>query len=171
MLKRFVASLPNQRSLTRDRSSLLLCLGRLYENGGDYENAFLKFAESGRVLKSTFDAGEFDAQLNDNVKVLTKDVFEKFAGFGHDSDKPIFIVGMPRSGTTLTEQIIASHSQAEGVGELDRMSRMAASFSSRNGMQEVLDKMTEVGAEQWKNAPQQYLNLINALGSRCAPYR
>ena len=65
----------------RDRSSLLLCLGRLYENGGDYESAFLKFAESGRVLKSTFDVREFDAQLNDSVKVLTKEVFEKFADF------------------------------------------------------------------------------------------
>ena len=147
----------------RDRSSLLLTLGRLYENGGDFDNAFQKFEEFGRILKSRFNSDEFNSQLNDNVKVLTKDAFRRFAGFGHQSHKPIFVVGMPRSGTTLTEQIIASHSQAEGVGELDRMSRMAASFSSRLGMQEVLDKMKEVGAEQWKNAPLQYLNLINAL--------
>ena len=147
----------------RNRSSLLLCLGRLHENGGDFDNAFLNFEKSRKILKSTFNPEDFVSQLNDNVKVLTREIFEKFESFGHESDKPIFIVGMPRSGTTLTEQIIASHSQAEGVGELDRMSRMAASFSSRNGMQEVLDKMAEVGPVQWKNAPQQYLNLINAL--------
>lgn len=147
----------------RDRSSLFLCLGRLYENGRDYDNAFLNFEKSRKILSSRFNAEEFIAQINDNLKALKRDVFEKFENFGHESDKPIFIVGMPRSGTTLTEQVIASHSQVEGVGELDRMSRMAASFSSRNGMQEVLDKMTEVGPVQWKNAPMQYLNLINAL--------
>ncbi|MGB8314310.1 MAG: sulfotransferase, partial [Aestuariivirga sp.] len=101
--------------------------------------------------------------LNDNIKVLKRDVFERFRHFGHMSEKPIFIVGMPRSGTTLTEQIIGSHSQVEGVGELDRMGRMALSFSTPGGMQQVLDKMAEVGPEQWKNAPQQYLNLIDAL--------
>lgn len=147
----------------RDRSSMLLCLGRLYENGSDYDNAFLNFEKSRKILSSRFNAEEFIAQVNDNLKVLKRGVFEKFAEYGHESDKPIFIVGMPRSGTTLTEQIIASHSQVEGVGELERMSRMSVSFSSRNGMQEVLDKMTVAGPVQWKNAPIQYLNLINAL--------
>ena len=147
----------------KDRSSLLLCLGRLYENGRDYDNAFLNFEKSRKILSSRFNGEEFIAQVDDNLKTLKRDVFEKFANFGHESGKPVFIVGMPRSGTTLTEQIIASHSQVEGVGELERMSRMAASFSSRNGMQEVLDTMTEAGPVEWKNAPIQYLNLINAL--------
>ena len=147
----------------KDRSELLLCLGRLHENGRDYDTAFSKFEESRRIIESKFNAEKFESHVSDNIKVLKREVFEKLARYGHASKKPIFIVGMPRSGTTMTEQIIAGHSQVEGVGELDRMSRMAASFSSRTGMQEVLDKMISVGPEQWKNAPQQYLNLINAL--------
>lgn len=151
-------------SLTaRDRSNLLMCLGRLHENGRDFENAFLYFEKAARELTSKFDMNDFISLIDDRIKVMKRGVFEKFAAFGHDSDKPIFIVGMPRSGTTLTEQIIASHSQAEGVGELDRMARIAFGFSSRNGMQEILDKMTEAGPVNWKNAPLQYLSLVNAL--------
>ena len=146
-----------------DRSSLLLCLGRLYENGHEYDNAFLNFEKSRELLISTFNAGNFLSQIDDILKVLKREVFEKFEKFGHESAKPIFVVGMPRSGTTMTEQIIAGHSQAEGVGEIDRMSRMAVSFSSRGGMQEVLDTMIKAGPKQWKNAPLQYLNLINVL--------
>jgi hypothetical protein len=70
---------------------------------------------------------------------------------------------MPRSGTTMTEQIIASHSRVEGVGELMRMGAMAKYFSGRGGMRQVLDKMTEVGPERWKDAPRQYLNLLDTL--------
>jgi tetratricopeptide (TPR) repeat protein len=152
-----------QKLNARDRSMLLLCLGRLYENGKEYDNAFLNFEKSRNLLKSDFRSADFNSQVDDNIKVLTREVFEKFSEFGNTTDKPIFIVGMPRSGTTMTERIIASHSQAEGVGELDRLPRMAASFSTRYGMQEVLDKMVEAGPVQWLNAPLQYLRLIDAL--------
>lgn len=147
----------------KNRSSLLLCLGRLHENGSDYDNAFLNFERSRKLLKSEFDAAIFLSQIEDVLNVLTHDVLEKFRGFGHESEKPIFVVGMPRSGTTLTEQIIACHSQADGVGELDRMFRMARRFSSGGGMQQLLDQMTEVGPARWKDVPQRYLNLLNAL--------
>jgi tetratricopeptide (TPR) repeat protein len=147
----------------RERSMLLQCLGRLFEIGRDYDQAFAHFEAAGKALNFIYDPSEFDQQVSDNIKVFTPDVFARFRSYGDDSEKPFFIVGMPRSGTTMTEQIIAAHSQAEGVGELDRMSRMAASFSSRSGMQEVLDTMSKAGPVEWKKAPQQYLNLIDAL--------
>jgi tetratricopeptide (TPR) repeat protein len=52
------------------------------------------------------------------VKICTPDFFARIHGFGLDTERPIFIVGLPRSGTTLTEQILASHSQVFGAGEL-----------------------------------------------------
>lgn len=147
----------------KDRSRLFLCLGRLHENGRDYDNAFLNFQNSRELLKSDFDLNEFISRIEDNRAVFRREVFEKFGGFGHPTDKPIFIIGMPRSGTTMTEQIIASHSQAEGVGELDRMGRMAAGISRRRGMQQIVDKMAEVGPDLWKDVPLQYLRLVNVL--------
>ena len=145
------------------RSSLLLCLGRLHENACDYDSAFLNFERSRKPLSSKFNMNNFLLQVDDASGILTRDVFEKFRDFGHASEKPIFVVGMPRSGTTMTEQIIAAHSQAEGVGELTRMSRMFENSSRPGGLRQVLDKMTEVGPERWKEVPQQYLNLINTL--------
>jgi Sulfotransferase family len=70
---------------------------------------------------------------------------------------------MPRSGTTMTEQIIASHSQVEGVGELDRMARLDLGMARGKGMQGILDKMSEVGPDNWNMVCLQYLNLVNAL--------
>lgn len=145
------------------RSSLLLCLGRLYENGRDYDNAFLNFSNSRKLLSSQFDVNSFRLQVEEASRVLTRDVFEKFKAFGDESAKPIFIVGMPRSGTTMTEQIIAAHTQAEGVGELTRMSRLYRSCSQSRGMQQVLENMTELGPERWKDIPLQYMNLLNVL--------
>ncbi len=147
----------------KDRSSLLLCLGGLHENGGDYDNAFLSYDRSKKLLNVKFNMENFDSQVDESIGVLTQDIFEKLRKFGHGSDKPIFIVGMPRSGTTLTEQIIAAHSQAEGVGELSRMGRMARNFSRRDGLQQTLDNMAEMDPERWKDIPQQYLNLVTVL--------
>lgn len=147
----------------KKRSALLLCLGRMHENGRDYDNAFLNFEKSRKLLDRKFDMAEFVALIDDALGTTTRDVFDKLKKFGHISDKPIFVVGMPRSGTTLTEQIIAAHSQAEGVGELQRMIKLAKRFTRPNGMRKVLDKMVEVGPQRWKEVPLMYLNLLNAL--------
>ena len=148
----------------KERSALLLCLGRLHENGRDYDNAFLNFDSSRKITTARFNMANFVLQVDEASRVFTHEVFEKFRKFGHESEKPIFVIGLPRSGTTMTEQIIAAHSQAEGVGELGRMGRLSTNFANRNGgMQQVLNKMTEVGPELWKDVPQQYLNLVNTL--------
>jgi tetratricopeptide (TPR) repeat protein len=147
----------------RGRSEMLLCLGRLYENGGKYDEAFRSFHESRKLMVSVHDFGEFRSQIDDRISTITHDVMAKFQGFGDPSIKPIFVVGMPRSGTTLTEQIIASHSQADGAGELKRLDRMARKLADGKGMAEILAKMVEAGPSRWKAIPQQYLNLLNAV--------
>jgi tetratricopeptide (TPR) repeat protein len=147
----------------KDRSLLLLCLGRLHENGRDYDNAFLDFEKSRNLIKTEFASELHFGPMSDCIKTFKRDVFEKFKAFGNPSEKPIFIVGMPRSGTTMTEQIIASHSQVEGVGELDRMARLDLGMARGKGMQGILDKMSEVGPDNWNMVCLQYLNLVNAL--------
>ena len=146
-----------------ERSSLLLCLGRLHENGRDYDKAFLKFDRSRKLKATDFDLKHFVVRVNEASKVLTAAVLENFRKFGHPSEKPIFVVGMPRSGTTMTEQIIGAHSQAEGVGELARIERMAKDLAIPGGLQQILDRMREAGPERWKDIPEQYLNLVNVL--------
>ena len=146
-----------------DRSVLLLCLGHLHENGRDYDNAFQNFTQSRRLLPIGSKIDDFIAQINDIVGNITPEVFDRFREFGHKSDKPIFVVGMPRSGTTLTEQIIGAHSLAQGVGELRRISRMAAFFMRRGGIRQLLDEMGKVGPDQWKEVPRQYLTLLREV--------
>ena len=121
---------------------------------------------SRKLESSKFSVGNFVAQVDDVIRNFTPEVFEKFREYGHNTEKPIFVVGMPRSGTTMTEQIIAAHSLAEGVGELRRMGRMAANFARAGGMRQVVNKMTEVGPKLWRDVPQQYLNLLNILAPR-----
>jgi tetratricopeptide (TPR) repeat protein len=147
----------------KDRSSLLLCLGRLYENGRKYDEAFHCFQESRKLLVNRGDIGQFRTEIDNRISTITPDIIKRFREFGDSSTKPIFVVGMPRSGTTMTEQIVAAHSQAEGVGELKRMGNMAIKLAGNRGMAGILANMTEFGPSRWKAVSQQYLNLLDVL--------
>ena len=117
--------------------------------------------DHGGSRNEKYKINKFVERINQTIDVFTSDVFEKFKEYGHKSEKPIFVVGMPRSGTTMDE-IIAAHSYAEGVGELSRMSRMANNIAGRN-MRVLLEKMAEAGPENWMEIPKQYLNLVDTL--------
>ena len=66
-------------------------------------------------------------------KVFTPSLLQEKSGLGDPSEIPVFIVGMPRSGTTLVEQILASHPNVFGAGELAEMGKLAAGVSGPNG--------------------------------------
>jgi tetratricopeptide (TPR) repeat protein len=102
------------------RISVHYALGKAYDDLGDYAAAFTHFQEGARCNRSKF---EYDAQADEALAlriaaIVNPDFIERLRGGGDPSDTPIFVLGMPRSGTTLTEQIIASHPEVYGAGEV-----------------------------------------------------
>jgi tetratricopeptide (TPR) repeat protein len=123
-----------QRPYTSLTTRIQLCfaLGKSFDDRGDYENAF-EFYNRGNELKrhqSRYDAGQMDEEFNAQKQVCTKSLFDSFAGQGCSAPDPIFIVGLPRAGSTLLEQILASHSQVDGTHELPNI--IALSHRLRN---------------------------------------
>ncbi len=93
---------------------------RILDRQGEYDEAFEYLREFNQLRDAAFaDRQEEQATLWARQKAtFTPEFFEKRTVYGDPTEKPIFIVGMPRSGTTLTEQIVASHPEAHGAGEL-----------------------------------------------------
>jgi tetratricopeptide (TPR) repeat protein len=111
---------------------LHIALGRLAEQRGDHEKAFRHIAEGKRLRASAHpdDSAENSANVEEVIARLTPERFAATAGAGAKSDAPIFIIGMPRSGTTLLERILSRHSQIEAAGELPVVARLASATGS-----------------------------------------
>lgn len=103
-----------------DRLHLDFALGKAWEDRGDAAQSFAHYA-SGNALRRTqivYDAGETEAFVDRSIALFTPDFFGEREGWGCPATDPIFILGMPRAGSTLIEQILASHSAVEGTTEL-----------------------------------------------------
>jgi tetratricopeptide (TPR) repeat protein len=110
-----------------DRVYLRFALGKALEDQGDYAASWSFYAR-GNALRRASSRYRLDVaeRCAEGLKeVLTADAFARRAGWGVDDPAPIFIVGLPRSGSTLIEQILASHSQVEGTHELTEIGRYA----------------------------------------------
>ncbi len=105
-----------------DQSEFHFCysLGKNFEDQKDYPKAFEYYTQGGALKRKSvrFDPVEFDHQTNKMIEVFTPEFFEERASFGYSDPAPILIVGLPRSGSTLIEQILSSHSQVDGTAEL-----------------------------------------------------
>lgn len=100
--------------------SLHFALGKAYEDLGRYDEAFPHYLEGCRIKRSRIEySADNNQQIARNIREsFTAERIASLRGGGNDSSTPIFVLGMPRSGTTLTETIIASHPDVYGAGEL-----------------------------------------------------
>lgn len=107
--------------------SLHFALGKCYDDTGDYDKAFPHFLEGCKIKRSklSYDPDAAARQFTELKQIFSKEFIGKLRGAGEPSALPIFVLGMPRSGTTLTEQIIASHPDVYGAGELPDLLRIA----------------------------------------------
>lgn len=110
-----------------DRFHLQYTLGKAYEDRSDFGPSFAHYAEGARIRRTGLDykADETSQAARDHIALFTRQFFQAHQGQGSPETAPIFIVGLPRSGSTLIEQILASHSMIEGTMELPDIISMA----------------------------------------------
>ncbi len=116
-----------------DRYHLCFALGKAFEDRGEYAESFAYY-ERGNYLKKS-ESGYRPEPIERNTRlqiaVCTPDLFARRGGLGAPDPDPIFIVGLPRSGSTLLEQILASHSKVQGTQELADIPRIVHDLQGR----------------------------------------
>ena len=148
-------------SLYRTKAMALhFALGKSYDDIGDYDRAFPHFLEGCRIKRSNLNYSSADTEkhVDELINFFTSENFQKLSGNGVDSKLPIFILGMPRSGTTLTEQIIASHPMVHGAGELPDMLNIANGMNSSDGSSHYPEKLLELSCPEIKAMGQLYID-------------
>ncbi len=117
------------------RANFLFSLGKAFEDKGDYDKAFEYYALGNQTRRQheSYDPVRTIDQHDTFIRVFSKAFLNQWQGLGHVGDTPIFIVGLPRSGSTLIEQILASHSLVEGTHELPDLGRVARQVGNAEG--------------------------------------
>lgn len=118
--------------LPQARMALHFALGKAYLDAGDSVQAFWHLDRGNAQKRATFtyDAAATSRFMADIAEVFSRDLFVRHQGAGVESSLPVFVVGMPRSGTTLTEQILASHHAVCGAGELSHLQWVVAGIAN-----------------------------------------
>ncbi len=142
-LKKFTEDDPQitqMRSLISDRSldpinEAVICfsLARAMDQLDRLDEAMAMYQRGNRIKREVtdFDLAAERANIGRIVNAFDADVFQQFAGVGDPSELPVFVLGMPRSGTTLVEQILDSHPQVHGAGEINDLWRVVNSIGRR----------------------------------------
>jgi tetratricopeptide (TPR) repeat protein len=152
-----------------DRFHFCFALGKALEDRGDYAESFDYYRRGNALKKSVSryrpETIERNARLQ--MQVCTRDFFAERAGLGCPSEAPIFIVGLPRAGSTLLEQILASHSRVEGTLELPDIPRLVAELVGRDGDNDDPRYPAVLASMQ----PQEFRRLGEAYLADTRPYR
>jgi len=143
-----------------DRVHLSFALGKAYEDRQQYEASF-GYYEAGNALKraqTRYDADRMSEELARQCEICTPELFAKHIGAGHQAGDPIFILGLPRAGSTLLEQILASHSQVDGTMELPDILALAHRLRGRKAGQSLYPQVLhDLSGEQLSQFGEQFI--------------
>ena len=155
-LKRMHAQARNDSLSHADRVHLNFALGKAYEDREDFETSFRHYEQGNRLKKqrSTYTAENMTADLHAQQRVCSAEALARGASVGHPAGDPIFVVGLPRAGSTLLEQILSSHSKIDGTLELPNILSLSQQLRRRGrlgdepGYPEILTALSdeELGA-------------------------
>ena len=161
-IARMEHSLEDKGIGAEDRFHLHFALGKALEDAGLWERSFGHYAEGNRLrrLRIDYDADETSDLVARSKALFTLGFFAERVGQGSDAADPIFVLGMPRSGSTLVEQILASHPLVEGTRELPDIMAFAQRLSGRklrSDPSHYPEMLAELGADELRALGDEYL--------------
>jgi len=150
-----------QTSLYR---KLHFSLGKAFDSLKEYETAF-KYFETGNNLKQgIFDISSFQQDINSQINVFSSGFSQYLPSASTHSDRPVFIIGMPRSGTSLMEQILSSHPLVTAAGELTNITHLAQSLPvTHNSDIYYADCLKNSNTQQLNQLAEAYLQHLHSL--------
>ena len=135
-IARLTARVDDPKTSIRDRATLGFVLGKMLDDADRFDEAFTHYSRANSLVLQMrhtagerYDGDEFARRVDDSIAMFTPNLFAQSRDWGESSELPVFIVGMPRSGTSLVEQIAASHPDVFGAGELRDVGNIATSLS------------------------------------------
>ncbi len=171
MVKKAQTLADSTRTPEEGRVRLNIALGHYHDRQKDYDEAFrrLRLGYDVEAARNTFNSDGFKRAIDGLTAVLTADFYKTAIHSGVSSVRPIFIVGMPRSGTTLTEQILASHSRVSAGGELSMLLNVSYQIGelSSSGLPYPRGLKT-VDQTGLRKMAQHYLKHLDKISSKAA---
>jgi tetratricopeptide (TPR) repeat protein len=169
------AQLAGDQLTAEDRFHFEFSLGKALEDAGEYAESFAHYHEGNRLRRAMieYDAGETHAHVERSKRLFTRDFFADRQGWGCPAPDPIFVVGLPRSGSTLIEQILASHSRVEGTMELAdvaMLSRIVAARTTRPGVSAYPRALEKFSAGELRGFGERYLTQTRIQRKTPAPF-
>ncbi len=159
-----------EKTRLTDTQRLLLHFGlaQTLDARGEYAEAAGHLARGNSLQLSDwrrrgqeYDPRKYEFLVNQMIMVCTPDFFERVRGFGLESELPVFVVGLPRSGTSLIEQILASHSQVFGAGEIKLAADTMAALGGQGG--ESIVGLQRLNRETARRLASRHLERLRAL--------
>jgi len=158
-----------------DRFHLHFSLGKAFEDAGEYAKSFEHYDLGNRQRREMvqYEADETSQHVRRSKRLLTPELFAARAGWGSSAPDPIFIVGLPRAGSTLVEQILSSHPLVEGTMELPDIIDMARSLGggrARGEASKYPEVLADLSADRLRALGDQYIANTRIQRKTDAPF-
>ncbi|MCP5080852.1 MAG: tetratricopeptide repeat protein [Alphaproteobacteria bacterium] len=147
-----------------DRTHLGFALAKALDDIGAYDEAFIHAEQANSLVDRPFDLEAHEVHVAEIIKTAQRTLASQRRSFGSSSEAPIFIIGMPRSGTTLCERILAAHPAVYGAGELTMIGNINAQMRERVGVRDmgtIAAHIPHVQAIEFQRAANACLDMIN----------
>jgi len=149
------------------RATALFRLGALHDAVGEYETAWKAFTTANILIGTQFDPDRHDANTDAMIANWSAEALRTIPRSNQRSEQPVFIVGMPRSGTSLVEQVLASHPKVHGAGELPDLPVIAADLKGApNSIDPVIVDPSVITRKGVDGAAKKFLGSLYTKGAR-----
>ena len=149
------------------RSNLAFALGKAHEDNKDYERSFLFYKEANFLhrKKINFSLDSEKKNFKEIKNTYNSNLFNKFKGTGYLNSSPIFVLGMPRSGTTLVEQILASHPKVFGADEVEFIPNLLRENFGKDNVGLYFDDVVNRNEDIFKKIGTEYISRMKKISN------